>query len=210
MTTVLSVFLFNQHKPETSASTTQKQTKTQETRTTIQPPNKQDDSRGLGQEKGFSNLFSDPEFKNYGVNEDENDSDFSTFPTGPDLQQNLDLNSSIATSPNFKNNAPMVGEYNLYSKDGKYLGKINGNPYDLDSINNPYGQYGSKYSSDSINNPYGEYGSKYSNESPWNKYSTGGPSVYDYNGNYVGDYSVNKYDADSVLSPYSPNYYNFK
>ncbi len=37
---------------------------------------------------------------------------------------------------------------------GKYLGTLSKNRFDLDSVSNPYGQYGSRYSPDSLNNPY--------------------------------------------------------
>ena len=37
---------------------------------------------------------------------------------------------------------------------GTYRGKVSSNPYDPDSISNPYGRYGSPYSVDSVNNPY--------------------------------------------------------
>jgi hypothetical protein len=61
---------------------------------------------------------------------------------------------------------------------GKYLGTLSANPYDPDSVNNPYGRYGSSYSADSINNPYGQYGSRYSNDSPNNPYATNTPGIY--------------------------------
>lgn len=66
----------------------------------------------------------------------------------------------------------------LVSPDGKYLGKLNANRYDPDSVSNPYGRYGSRYSSDSVNNPYGRYGSRYSSESANNPYATRAPRVY--------------------------------
>jgi len=62
---------------------------------------------------------------------------------------------------------------------GKYLGTLSANPYDQDSVSNPYGQYGSPYSQDSINNPYGEYGSPYSDKSINNPYATNPPIVID-------------------------------
>ena len=65
---------------------------------------------------------------------------------------------------------------------GKYLGTLSSNPYDPDSVSNPYGQYGSEYSSDSINNPYGQYGSEYSNDSPNNPYATNPPVIIDTDG----------------------------
>lgn len=59
----------------------------------------------------------------------------------------------------------------LYSPDGKYLGNLNSNQYDPNSVNNPYGRYGNPYSPDSINNPYGRYGSPYSPDSANNPYA---------------------------------------
>lgn len=44
--------------------------------------------------------------------------------------------------------------YQLRSPSGKYLGNLNDNRYDSNSISNPYGRYGNQYSQDSINNPY--------------------------------------------------------
>ena len=70
-------------------------------------------------------------------------------------------------------NAPQV-----YGQDGQYLGNLSTNRYDANSINNPYGRYGSRYSSDSVNNPYGRYGSRYSNESANNPYATQAPVIY--------------------------------
>jgi len=51
---------------------------------------------------------------------------------------------------------------------GKYLGNYNSNPYDPNSISNPFGRYGSVYSPDSIRNPYGRYGNVYQNRQPSN------------------------------------------
>ena len=65
-------------------------------------------------------------------------------------------------------------------QNDKYLGNLNQNPYDPNSVNNPYGQYGSKYSPDSIRNPYGTYGSPYSPYSGTNPYAKGNqsPQIY--------------------------------
>jgi hypothetical protein len=46
----------------------------------------------------------------------------------------------------------------IYSHDGTFLGNFNADPYDADSISNPYGRYGNPHSLDSVNNPYGRYG----------------------------------------------------
>lgn len=60
----------------------------------------------------------------------------------------------------------------LYDSQGQFRGNLNANPYDPNSVANPYGRYGSKYSQDSINNPYGA-GSPYQQDSPSNRYGTG-------------------------------------
>lgn len=65
----------------------------------------------------------------------------------------------------------------LVSPDGTFLGNLNNNQYDPNSVSNPYGRYGSQYSPDSINNPYGQYGSQYSNKSPNNPYATQAPMI---------------------------------
>lgn len=69
---------------------------------------------------------------------------------------------------------------------GKYLGNLNSNPYDPNSVANPYGQYGSPYSSDSINNPYGQYGSPYGSQSARNPYATQAPIIVSPSNNYGG------------------------
>jgi hypothetical protein len=60
---------------------------------------------------------------------------------------------------------------------GRYLGNLNSNQYDPNSVANPYGRYGSEYSPDSINNPYGQYGSPYSPNSARNPYATNPPII---------------------------------
>ncbi|HEY0104489.1 MAG TPA: hypothetical protein VGB91_00285 [Rhizomicrobium sp.] len=61
----------------------------------------------------------------------------------------------------------------LYDDQGNFHGNVNANPYDPNSIADPYGQYGSPYSANSVNNPYSTYGSPYSSQSPNDPYGTG-------------------------------------
>ena len=63
----------------------------------------------------------------------------------------------------------------------QYLGNLSRNPYDPDSLSNPYGA-GNPYSPNSITNPYGPYGSPYSSRSATNPYATNAPKLYDGNG----------------------------
>ena len=65
------------------------------------------------------------------------------------------LVSSLGASAQYGN--PYGNDSNsarLYSPRGAYMGNLNDNRYDSNSVSNPYGRYGSQYSSDSINNPY--------------------------------------------------------
>jgi hypothetical protein len=75
------------------------------------------------------------------------------------------------------NNPYTTGGGKIYGADGKYLGRLNANPYDPESVSNPYGKYGSPYSQTSITNPYSSYGSPYSNASANNPYATKPPVV---------------------------------
>ena len=58
----------------------------------------------------------------------------------------------------------------IIAPDGRFLGNYNANPYDPNSIANPYGRYGSPYAPNGINNPYSRYGSPYSPYSVTNPY----------------------------------------
>lgn len=91
----------------------------------------------------------------------------------------------------------------IYSQDGEFLGNLNNNPYDYNSVANPYGKYGSPYGYNSVNNPYGKYGSQYSAQGANNPYgSYGSPVVVASDGRYLGRLNKNRYDSDSVANPY--------
>ncbi|KGE04938.1 hypothetical protein [Pseudohaliea rubra] len=87
------------------------------------------------------------------------------------------------------------------AQTGSHLGNLSANPYAPDSTANPYGA-GSRYDANSINNPYGRYGSPYSNQSANNPYATQAPKLYDSQGNYRGRLSSNPHDPESVSNPY--------
>lgn len=50
----------------------------------------------------------------------------------------------------------------LVAPNGQYLGNLNNNPFDRNSVNNPFGQYGNPFSNKSINNQFSPYGNPYS------------------------------------------------
>lgn len=74
-----------------------------------------------------------------------------------------------------------------------FLGCLNSGKYDVTSVWNKYGTYGSKYNPDSIWNQYGTFGSKYSTDSPWNAYGSNPPVIVDESGDFYGYFTVNKY-----------------
>lgn len=74
-----------------------------------------------------------------------------------------------------------------------YLGKLNANKYDSESIWNEYGTYGSEYNSESIWNEYGTYGGEYSSYSPFNSYASYPPVIVDEEGKFYGYFTINKH-----------------
>jgi hypothetical protein len=80
-------------------------------------------------------------------------------------------------SPNSPNNPFAVTTPKIFAQDGQYLGKLSSNPFDSQSISNPFGQYGSPFSPTSVNNPFGIYGSPYSPLSPNNPFATKPPVI---------------------------------
>lgn len=93
--------------------------------------------------------------------------------------------SSTSWSNPYATDAPRI-----YAQDGTYLGKLSTNPFDPDSISNPYGQYGNPYGNN-LMNTYGVYGSKYSSQSWTNPYTTTAPGVYG-SSPYSSSYSLPK------------------
>jgi hypothetical protein len=59
----------------------------------------------------------------------------------------------------------------IYAPNGTYLGNLNSNQFDPNSVSNPFGQYGSQFSPNSINNPFGTYGSPFSPNSVNNPFA---------------------------------------
>jgi hypothetical protein len=93
----------------------------------------------------------------------------------------------------------------LLDEQGRFLGNLNQNPFDLYSTSNPYGPYGSEYHLTSINNPNGIYGSAYF---PSGATSTtfigGGPRIFSPDGQYLGRLNQNETELDSADNPVGP------
>ena len=97
----------------------------------------------------------------------------------------------------------------IYSSNKTFLGKINFNKYDLESIANKYGQYGSEYANNSVFNKYGNYGSEYSTDSPFNKYTNTPPVIVDKNGKEIAQLTVNKYVSSRIEVIDSIEFFNW-
>lgn len=106
----------------------------------------------------------------------------------------LTQNQNSTVEHLFNNNATIISH-----EESVFLGEIT-NKYDIESVLNKYGNYGSKYSPNSIFNKYGNYGGKYSIISPFNKYSLNPPEIYIGN-TFWGYLSRNKYLSGSTLDP---------
>jgi len=78
----------------------------------------------------------------------------------------------------------------------QYLGCLNCDNFDKNSIWNKFSDYGNVLSSKSIWNTYGNYGSKYGSYSPWNAYASYPPAILDQNGNFFGFLTLNPYQSD--------------
>lgn len=73
----------------------------------------------------------------------------------------------------------------------QYLGCLNCNNYDTNSIWNSYGKYGSSYNANSIWNSYGTFGNSYNSLCPFNDYATEPPVIVDKDGNFYGYLTTN-------------------
>jgi len=63
--------------------------------------------------------------------------------------------------PALANASPIIVDPNA----GKYLGNLNDNGFDPNSVANEFGRYGNEFSPDSINNDFGKYGNEFSTDS---------------------------------------------
>lgn len=79
-----------------------------------------------------------------------------------------------------------------------YLGCLNCNDYDKESVFNPHSRFGSAYSTTSILNSYSQVGSVYSQYSACNRYASDPPVVVDGDGTFYGRLTLNGYRGDAI------------
>lgn len=92
----------------------------------------------------------------------------------------------------------------LLAADGNFVGKLTTNIYDVESICNQYGVYGSRYSARSIWNQYSQYGSQYALYSAYNQYTMSPPVIYLKGVKYgyltKNTYKLNHVDPDYIVN----------
>lgn len=83
----------------------------------------------------------------------------------------------------------------IVADDGEFLGKITTNAFDLQSIGNEFGRYGSSVGRTSIFNEVGRYGGEVARMSPFNAVTSVPPRIY------KGDRFIAYLTVNSVKSP---------
>lgn len=101
----------------------------------------------------------------------------------------LSANIGLVALPAFAEGALMVVGGQKYDQ---FLGCMNCGEYDINSMNNQYGLYGSRYSATSIFNKYSLYGSRYSFTSACSPTAMYPPAIVDTDGNFYGYLTINR------------------
>jgi hypothetical protein len=84
------------------------------------------------------------------------------------------------------------------SEHNEFLGCLNCDRYQENSINKTYGQFGISYSSLIIWNHYGVYGSAYSATGVCNHYAADAPIIIDKSGKFYGRLTLNNYAQGAI------------
>jgi hypothetical protein len=98
---------------------------------------------------------------------------------------------------------PILGE-EVFADDGQYLGLISDDPFDPESLANPYGWYGDIFSSTCVWNVFSIYGREYSDLSAYDPFAEAPPGVYlgrDFRGYLTKNpYFQPQFDPDDVAA----------
>ena len=110
------------------------------------------------------------------------------------------LSSQISTVTVTAATVPVSSNVSLYlfggANNSVYLGCLNCNQFDAESVCNSFGTYGSSFSTTSIWNSFGTYGSSFQSYSPWNSFSSYGPLIVGSNGLSYGYFTTNAFKAN--------------
>jgi PKD domain len=102
---------------------------------------------------------------------------------------------SVTATASAAPSVPTTVSLYLYSGEPSpvYLGCLNCNQFQADSVCNKFGTYGSQFQSNSIWNQFGTYGSQFSSYSPWNQFSNSGPIIIGSDNLFYGYFTVNTF-----------------
>lgn len=106
-------------------------------------------------------------------------------------QSNSTSSKTYSSATTFNNSPVLMLIYGGQNHD-VFLGCLNCNDSDKNSIWNEFGTYGNSFNSSSIWNEFGTYGNNYNSYSPWNSNSSKPPVVVDKEGNFYGYLTVNE------------------
>lgn len=81
-----------------------------------------------------------------------------------------------------------------------FLGKLTSNEFDIDSLLNEFGPYGSEFSPKSVFNEFGNYGSEFSALSPFNEFSSTPPKIF-VNGQLYGYLTESEFVTGKKVKP---------
>jgi hypothetical protein len=84
-----------------------------------------------------------------------------------------------------------------------FLGCLNCNQFDSNSVCDQFGHYGSEFSSESIWDEFGHFGSRFSSDSPWNEFASSPPVIVDKQGNFYGYFSSNSVQVQRTRIPWA-------
>lgn len=112
------------------------------------------------------------------------------------LSNNIATNNRIPVSSNSIYEAVLV-----YSQETPrvFLGCLNCNELDSNSIKNEFGNYGSEFSAISMRNTFSNYGSEFSNVSPCNEFASSPPFAVTKSGKYLGIFSISEFKSKEPL-----------
>jgi hypothetical protein len=106
---------------------------------------------------------------------------------------------------------PPITNFFLFGGTGNsvYLGCLTCNQFDVESVCNRFGNYGSEFSTQSIWNQFGNYGSQFSSSSPWNQFSSTGPVIIGSDNLFYGYFTTNAFQFNRTTIPAFVNVLNY-
>ena len=121
--------------------------------------------------------------------------------------------SSVPATVTITASAPLPAAVTLYLYSGEatpvYLGCLTCSQFNVESVCNKFGTYGSEFQSRSIWNQFGTYGSRFNTYSAWNQFSSNGPAIIGSDNLFYGYFTVNNFRSSRTTIQSYVNILNF-